>query len=55
MESVRRYVDEVLGIAGRRRIGSATGPVAVRARRAVTAAHYESRGGMGAIAVPDKH
>lgn len=54
MESVRRYVDEVLALPAVAGIGSATGPVAVRARRAVTAAHYESRGGMGVIAVPDK-
>ncbi len=54
VESVQRYVDEVLALPAVAEIGSATGPVAVRARRAVTAAHYESRGGTGVIAVPDR-
>lgn len=52
--SVQRYVDEVLALPTLAEIGPAAGPVVVRARRAVAAAHYESRGDTGVIAVPDK-
>ena len=42
VESVQRYVDDVLALPG------------VRARRAATATHYENRDGAGVIAVPDR-
>lgn len=51
VESVQRYVDDVLALPSVAGIGRAAGPVSVRARRAATAAHYE-RGGV--IAVPDR-
>ncbi|MDH6195815.1 putative metallohydrolase (TIGR04338 family) [Mycobacterium frederiksbergense] len=47
VESVQRYVDDVLA-----RVGAA--PVAVRARRGVTAAHYELTNGKAVIAVPER-
>ena len=47
--SAQRYVDEVLGLVGVDR------PLTVRARRGVTAAHYEVTDGVATIAVPDRH
>ncbi|MBU9762370.1 TIGR04338 family metallohydrolase [Mycobacterium sp. TNTM28] len=47
VEAVQRYVDEVLA-----RVGGAA--VAVRARRGVTAAHYQSTDGRAVIAVPER-
>ncbi|WP_454787615.1 TIGR04338 family metallohydrolase [Mycolicibacterium lutetiense] len=47
LESVRRYVDEVVA-----RVGA--DPVAVRRRRGVTAAHYELIDGKAVIAVPER-
>ena len=54
VESVRRYVDEVLALPAVAQIRPIPGPLAVRVRRAATAAHYEHRGGAGVIAVPDR-
>jgi len=54
VESVQRYVDDVLALPAVSQIRSAPGPVAVRARRAATAAHYENTAGTAVIAVPDK-
>lgn len=51
VESVRRYVDDVLAMPAVRARWPAAGQLAVRARRGQTAAHYES----GTIAVPDRH
>lgn len=51
VESVRRYVGEVMALPAVRERWPGAGPVAVRARRGQTAAHYES----GTIAVPDRH
>jgi putative metallohydrolase (TIGR04338 family) len=51
--AVQRYVDDVLALPGVRRQWPTVAPLTVRARRAATAAHYESRGGTGTIAVPD--
>ncbi|WP_066900905.1 TIGR04338 family metallohydrolase [Mycolicibacterium houstonense] len=48
VESVQRYVDDVVA-----RVGA--GPVAVRPRRGVTAAHYELVDGRAVIAVPERH
>ena len=51
VESVQRYVDDVLALPADAGIGHPTGPVTVRARRSATAAHYEKG---GVIAVPDR-
>lgn len=47
--AVQRYVDEVLALPAVRANWPAVGPLRVRARRGVNAAHYESD---GVIAVP---
>lgn len=54
VESVQRYVDEVLALPAVAGIRLEPAPVAVRARRAATAAHYEYNDGAGVIAVPDR-
>lgn len=51
VESVRRYVDDVLAMPAVRARWPAAGQLTVRSRRGQTAAHYES----GTIAVPDRH
>lgn len=53
LESLQRYVDEVLDLPGVLERWSHPGPIAVRARRGAFAAHYENADGRGAIAVPD--
>jgi putative metallohydrolase (TIGR04338 family) len=55
VDSVQRYVDDVLGLTAVRTRWPAVAPVAVRARRGVTAAHYEHDGSSATIAVPDRH
>ncbi|HEY5148541.1 MAG TPA: TIGR04338 family metallohydrolase [Mycobacterium sp.] len=55
MESVQRYVDDVLALPAVTSRWASPGPLTVRTRRAATAAHYENRGGTGVIAVPDRH
>lgn len=52
--AVQRYVDDVLALPAVRRSWPDAGPLSVRARRGVTAAHYENAGGVGVIAVPDR-
>ncbi|MGB8388870.1 TIGR04338 family metallohydrolase [Mycobacterium sp.] len=52
--SVQRYVDDVLALPAVRQHWPQVLPLTVRARRAATAAHYESRDGAGVIAVPDR-
>ena len=53
VQSVQTYVDDVLGMAAVRKSWPVTDSLVVRARRGVTAAHYE-RGDDGAvIAVPE--
>ncbi len=54
VESVQRYVDEVLALPGVVQRWPAPGQLGVRPRRAATAAHYENREGTGVIAVPDR-
>ena len=54
VESVQRYVDDVLAMPAVAAIRPFPGPLAVRSRRAATAAHYENGGGVGVIAVPDQ-
>ncbi|MCW2729347.1 MAG: Uncharacterized protein JWR13_163 [Mycobacterium sp.] len=55
VDSVRRYVDDVMGLPSVRTRWPTAGPLAVRSRRGVTAAHYEYDGGVATIAVPDRH
>lgn len=52
VESVQRYVDDVLALPGVMRAWPAAGAVTVRPRRGMTAAHYEIVGGGPTIAVP---
>lgn len=52
VDAVRRYVDDVLALPAVRTRWPAAGKVAVRARRGLTAAHYEST--PATIAVPDR-
>ena len=54
LESVQRYVDEVLEMPGVTRQWPAPGSITVRARRATSAAHYENHDGAGVIAVPPR-
>ena len=53
-DSVRNYVDDVLALPSVRARWPAAEPLTVRARRGVTAAHYEYDGGVATIAVPDR-
>jgi putative metallohydrolase (TIGR04338 family) len=53
VESIQRYVDEVLAMPAVADIAAEPGPLTVRARRSATAAHYENTG-VGVIAVPDR-
>ncbi len=50
--SVQRYVDDVLELSAVREGWPDSGPLAVRARRGVTAAHYERSDDGAGIAVP---
>lgn len=54
IESVQRYVDDVLALPAVQSRWGAPGPLRVRPRRAATAAHYENHDGAGTIAVPDR-
>ncbi len=54
LPAVRRYVDDVLAHPGVRARWPAAGPLAVRARRAATAAHYERSDDAATMAVPDR-
>ncbi|BBY55656.1 TIGR04338 family metallohydrolase [Mycobacterium koreense] len=51
--AVQRYVDQVLTLPAVRTAWPQTTPVTVRARRGLSAAHYEHRAGTGVIAVPE--
>lgn len=53
--AVQRYVDDVLALSAVRQRWPAVSPLSVRPRHGTTAAHYESRGSAGVIAVPDRH
>jgi putative metallohydrolase (TIGR04338 family) len=55
VDSVQRYVDDVLGHPSVRRRWPVAESLAVRARRGTTAAHYEYDGHLATIAVPDRH
>ena len=50
VESVQRYVDDVLALPAVRAAWPDAGPVSVRPRRGMSAAHYEE----GVIAVPER-
>jgi putative metallohydrolase (TIGR04338 family) len=52
VQAVQRYVDDVLGLVRNRWPGA--GPLTVRARRGVTAAHYEHWDRGATIAVPEQ-
>lgn len=54
VESVQRYVDEVLCLPAVAQRWPGTGPVRVRPRRSATAAHYENGDGQAVIAVPER-
>lgn len=54
VESVQRYVDDVLGMTLVRESWPGAGALTVRARRGVTAAHYERVDDGACIAVPEK-
>ena len=53
IESVQRYVDDVLALPAVTSRWTSPGPLTVRPRRAAAAAHYENRGGTAVVAVPD--
>ena len=55
VESVQAYVDSVLNHSAVQAHWPKAGPVAVRPRRGITAAHYERRDGEAVIAVPARH
>ncbi|HEX7321705.1 MAG TPA: TIGR04338 family metallohydrolase [Mycobacterium sp.] len=52
--AVQRYADQVLALPAVRKRWPMIGPLSVRVRRAATAAHYESHGGTGVIALPGR-
>ncbi|KAA0074803.1 TIGR04338 family metallohydrolase [Mycolicibacterium sp. P9-64] len=54
VDSVQRYVDDVLAHPSVRSRWPAAEPLAVRARRGATAAHYEYDGNVATIAVPER-
>ncbi|HNA49605.1 MAG TPA: TIGR04338 family metallohydrolase [Mycobacterium sp.] len=55
IQSVQRYVDDVLALPAVADRWTPTGALQVRPRRAAAAAHYEKRSGTGVIAVPDRN
>ncbi len=55
VDSVRRYVVDVMGLPSVQLRWPTAHPLAVRARRGVTAAHYEFDGTVATVAVPDRH
>jgi putative metallohydrolase (TIGR04338 family) len=54
VESVRRYVDDVLALGSVRERWPDVAPLAVRPRRGLAAAHYERDQAGAAIAVPER-
>ena len=55
IQSVQRYVDDVLALPAVADRWTPTGALQVRPRRAAAATHYEKRSGTGVIAVPDRN
>ncbi len=54
VDSVQRYVDDVLAHPSVRTRWPAAEPLTVRARRGATAAHYEYDGTVATVAVPER-
>jgi putative metallohydrolase (TIGR04338 family) len=54
VESVQRYVDDVLALPAVRERWPDTSPVSVRPRRGVAAAHYETSADGAVVAVPER-
>ena len=54
VDSVQRYADDVLAHPSVRKRWPGVEPLTVRARRGVTAAHYEYDGNVATIAVPER-
>jgi putative metallohydrolase (TIGR04338 family) len=54
VESVQRYVDEVLTLPAVTQRWPDAGAIGVRPRRSATAAHYQNSDGIAVIAVPDR-
>ena len=54
VDSVQRYAEEVLAMSAVREQLPDRGPLTVRPRRGVTAAHYEVHDGEATIAVPER-
>ncbi|HET9564384.1 MAG TPA: TIGR04338 family metallohydrolase, partial [Mycobacterium sp.] len=54
VETVQRYVDDVLALGSVRTRWPAPAPLTVRPRRGATAAHYERHDDGAAIAVPER-
>jgi putative metallohydrolase (TIGR04338 family) len=54
VDSVQRYVDDVLALGPVGERWPDVAPLSVRSRRGLTAAHYERDGGGAAIAVPER-
>ncbi|TPG35205.1 TIGR04338 family metallohydrolase [Mycolicibacterium hodleri] len=54
VDAVRRYVGDVMDLPSVRIRWPTADPLTVRARRGVTAAHYEFDGSVAAVAVPDR-
>ncbi|MCB9416388.1 MAG: TIGR04338 family metallohydrolase [Mycolicibacterium sp.] len=55
IQSVQRYVDDVLALPAVADRWTPAGALQVRPRRAAAGAHYEKRSGTGVIAVPDRN
>jgi putative metallohydrolase (TIGR04338 family) len=53
IDSVQRYLDDVLGMVAVRQRWPAARRLTARTRRGAAAAHYENRDGDGVVAVPD--
>lgn len=53
-ETVQRYVDDVLGLGSVRARWPGAAPLSARARRGVSAAHYERHDDEAVIAVPER-
>ena len=54
VDSVQRYVDDVLALPSVRERWPDPGPLTVRPRRGLSAAHHEREAGGAAIAVPER-
>lgn len=55
IDSVQRYIDDVLAMPAVTARWGSPGPLTVRPRRSATAAHYENHDGTGVVAVSDRN